>query len=81
MHCEVAFTPTLDGLQVTATEVIVDGVASTLTVAVPDLVVSCVLVAVTATLPAAGGAVKRPLALIVPSVADHVTVELKLPVP
>jgi hypothetical protein len=43
--------------------------------------VSCVLVAVTVTLPAAAGAVKRPLVLMVPPLADHVTAELKLPVP
>jgi hypothetical protein len=40
-----------------------------------------VLVAVTVTLPAAGGAVKSPLAVMVPPLADHVTAELKLPVP
>ena len=81
MHCEVAFTPTLDGLQVTATEVIVGELACTLTVAVPDLVPSCALVAVTVRVLAVAGAVKRPLALMAPPVADHVTPELKLPVP
>jgi len=73
--------PTLDGLQETATEVTVGEAACTLTIAVPDLVVSCVLVAVTVTLPAAAGAAKRPPVLIVPPLADHVTAELKLPVP
>ena len=45
------------------------------------MVVSCVLLAVTVTEPAVAGAVKSPVALIVPAVEDHVTVELKLPVP
>jgi hypothetical protein len=44
--------------------------------AVPDFVGSCVLVAVTVTVPAEAGAVKSPLALIVPPLADHVTTEL-----
>jgi hypothetical protein len=63
-------------LQVTATDVIAGGVDCTVTDAVPDFVVSWVLVAVTFTLPAAAGAVKSPLALIVPAPADHVTPEL-----
>lgn len=45
------------------------------------MVVSCVLVAVIVTEPAVPAAVNSPLELIVPAVADHVTVELKLPVP
>jgi hypothetical protein len=50
--------------------------------AVPDLVESSVLVAVTVTVAALDGAVKRPLALMAPPpVTDHVTAELKLPVP
>src|SRR5579859_6372764 len=53
----------------------------TVTEAVPDLVVSCVLVAVMVTEPAVAGAVKRPVALIVPAVADQFTVALKVPVP
>ena len=69
----------VDGVQVTAMEVIED--ASTMTDAAPDLVVSCVLVAVTVTDPAAAGAVKSPAVLIVPVETDHVTAELKLPVP
>lgn len=81
LHCEVAFTPIVDGLHITATEVIVEALDCTVTVAVPDLVVSWMLVAVTVTLPAVAGAVKTPLALIVPALADHVTAELKLPVP
>jgi hypothetical protein len=63
-------------LQVTATEVIVGADDCTVTDAVPDLVVSWVLVAVTFTLPAAAGAAKSPLALIVPALTDHVTAEL-----
>jgi hypothetical protein len=47
----------VDGLQVTATEVIVAGADSTLTDAVPDFVVSWVLVAVTVTVLAAAVAV------------------------
>ncbi len=53
----------------------------TVTEAVPDFVVSCVLVALMVTEPGVALAVKSPLALIVPAVDDHVTVELKLPVP
>jgi hypothetical protein len=47
-----------------------------MTEAVPDFVGSCVLVAVTVAVPAAADAVKTPLALIDPPVADHVTAEL-----
>jgi hypothetical protein len=47
----------VDGLQVTATEVIVAGADSTLTDAVPDFVVSWVLVAVTVAVLAAAVAV------------------------
>jgi hypothetical protein len=74
----------VDGLQVTATEAIVGGADCTVTDAVPDFVVFWVLVAVMVTVPAAAGAVKSPppaLALIAPAPADHVTAELKLPVP
>ncbi len=81
MHCEAAPTSTVDGLQVTATEVMVGEVNCTATEAVPDLVVSCVLVAVTVIRPAVAGAVKSPLVLIVPPLADHFTAELKFPVP
>jgi hypothetical protein len=53
------------------------GVCScTVKVALPDFAESCVLVAVTVTLLATDGAVKRPLGLIVPSLADQVTAEL-----
>jgi hypothetical protein len=54
----------------------VGGVDCTVTAAVPDFVVSWVLVAVTVTVPAVAGAVKSPLALMVPPLADHVTAEL-----
>jgi hypothetical protein len=50
-------------------------------VAVPNLVASCVLVAVTVTLPAEAGAVKTPLVVTVPLLADHVTAGLKVPEP
>jgi hypothetical protein len=40
------------------------------------LVGSCMLVAVTVTVPAVAGAVRMPLALTVPALADHVTAEL-----
>jgi hypothetical protein len=72
----VAFTPIVDGLQVTATEVIVGADDCTVTNAVPDFVVSCVLFAVTVTVPAVAGAVKTPLPLMAPPLADHVTAEL-----
>ena len=47
----------------------------------PDFVVSSVLVALTVTEPADPGAVNEPPESIVPPLAVHVTVELKLPVP
>lgn len=50
------------------------------TVAVPNFVVSCVEVAVIVAVPAPEG-VNTPAALIVPPAADHVTAELKAPVP
>jgi hypothetical protein len=49
--------------------------------AVPDLVGSSTLVAVTVTAAAEAGAVNKPLALIDPALAVHVTAELKAPVP
>jgi len=66
----------VSGLQVTATDEIVEGAACTVTDAVPDLVVSCTLVAVTVTVAADAGAVRSPLELMVPALADHVTAEL-----
>ena len=47
-----------------------------LTDAVPDFVVSWVLVAVTVTMPAEAGAVRRPFVSIAPSLTDQVTAEL-----
>ncbi len=55
--------------------------ACTVIVAVPDFVVSAVLVAVTVTAPAEPGAVNSPVASMLPPLAVHFTVELKLPVP
>jgi hypothetical protein len=72
--------PMVEGAHAAATEVIVAAVC-TVMAAVPDFVVSCVLVAVTVTVPPVIGAVKSPTVLIAPDAADHVTVELKLPVP
>ena len=64
-------------MQATCTEVMVaEGGGCTVTDAVPDLVGSCVLVAVTVTVPAVAGAVRMPLVLTVPPLADHVTAEL-----
>jgi hypothetical protein len=53
----------------------------TVTVAVPDFDASCLLVAVIVAAPAAAGAVKRPVELMLPRLADHVTAELKFPEP
>jgi hypothetical protein len=69
-------TPIVDGLQITPTDVIVGGVDCTVTDAVPVLVVSWVLVAVTVTVPDVAPAVKSPLPLMAPPLADHVTAEL-----
>jgi hypothetical protein len=67
---------------VTETEVTDEpGAACTVTVASPDTVGLCTLVAVTIKAPAAAGAVKRPVGLIAPEFADHVTDGLKVPVP
>jgi hypothetical protein len=75
-HCGVPFGLIVVGVQLTATEVMVEELACTATVAVPDFVVSCVLVAVTVTGPTVEGAVSRPLAVIDPALALHVTAEL-----
>jgi len=76
VHCDVALTSTVAGLQVTKTEVIVGEVSCTVMAALPSLVVSWTLVAVTVTVPAEAGAVKSPLGLMVPPLAVHVTAEL-----
>lgn len=83
MHCEAAFGAIVEGAQATDTDVIVGGevVDCTATDAAPDFVVSSVLVAVTVRFPAEAGAVKSPLAVMVPPLEDHFTVELKLAVP
>jgi hypothetical protein len=78
VHCEVALRATVEGLQLTETEEIVGGPdpIATFTDAVPDLLESSLLVAVTVTVAAELGAVSMPLALIVPLLAVHATVEL-----
>jgi hypothetical protein len=76
VHCDVALTITVAGAQLIETDVIVGDVNCTTTAAVPDFVVSCVLVAVTVTVAADAGAVKSPLELIMPPLADHITAEL-----
>jgi len=81
VHCDVPLGLTVEGVQLTETDVMVGGTACTVTVVVPNLVASWLLVAVTVTGPAAAGAVKRPLLVIDPELADHATEELKLPVP
>ncbi len=76
-HCEVALTLTADGLHATWTEVTVeDDPCCTVTEVLPDLLGSWVLVAVTVAGPAVAGAVKTPLELTVPLLADHATAEL-----
>jgi hypothetical protein len=67
---------TVEGLQVTCTEVMVEEGDWTVTDAVPDFVGSCVLVAVTVMAPGEADAVRTPLAFTVPLLADHVTAEL-----
>lgn len=52
-----------------------------MTAAFPDTVEFWVLVAVMVAVAAEGGAVNSPAGLIMPTLADHVTEELKLPVP
>jgi hypothetical protein len=82
LHWEVWPVTTVNGLQVTETEVTEEpGAACTVIVACPDTVGLCTLVAVTIAAPAEDGAVKPPAGLMVPTFADHVTDWLKLPVP
>jgi hypothetical protein len=67
---------------VTPTEVTDEpGAACTETADFPAMAGFCVLVAVMVAVAAEGGAVKSPPGLIVPTLADHVTDEEKLPVP
>jgi hypothetical protein len=75
-HCEVALRLTADGLHVTWTAVTVEEPCCTVTEVLPDLLGSWVLVAVTVAGPAVAGAVKTPLELTVPLLADHATAEL-----
>lgn len=83
MHCDVAFVAIVEGLHATDTKEIVGEPVpiATVTVAFPDLLESSLLVAVTVTIAAELGALNNPLPLIVPPLAVHITVELKLPVP
>ena len=69
-------------MQLTETELTDElGAACTETADFPDTAGFCVLVAVMVAVAAEAGAVKRPVALIVPTFVDQVTDELKLPVP
>lgn len=78
-HVEVCAIRIVSGVQLTATEVMVDDAmvdaALIVTVVDPDFVASCIDVAVTVATPAPDG-VNTPAAEIVPPVADHVTAEL-----
>ena len=76
MHWEVAFSRTVEGLQATATDVIVGAADWTAMDVVPVVVVFWVLVAVMVTATGDDGAVKSPLALMVPALAVQVTAEL-----
>jgi hypothetical protein len=75
LHWAVWSSVISDELQETITEVMVGG-GVTATVVLPNLAVFCVDVAVTVTLAAALGAVRRPDELIVPALALQVTAEL-----
>jgi hypothetical protein len=74
VQVDVCVVRMVAGEQSTETEVIVDGLV-TVAVADPDLVESCVDVAVMVAVPSVVG-VNTPPDVIVPSVADHVTLEL-----
>jgi hypothetical protein len=52
---------------------------ATATAAVPEIALSCALVAFTVTCAGDDGAVKIPLELMVPALADHVTAEVPEP--
>ena len=78
-HCAVAPAFNVVGLQAALTEVMVDpGGAGcwTMTDAAPATTGSWLLVAVMVTIPAEAGAVKAPLAVIVPAEADQFTAVL-----
>jgi hypothetical protein len=67
---------------VTETEVTDEtGAACTEIADFPDTAGFCALVAVMVAVAAEAGAVKSPVELITPTLADHVTDELKVPVP
>jgi hypothetical protein len=71
LNCCVAPARTLAVVGERVIEV-TDG-AVTVIVALADFVGSATLVALTVAVPAAAGAVKRPVAVTVPELADHVT--------
>lgn len=76
LHCDMAPVTMEAGEQVTAIDVTVDGAAGcTAMEAVPEMDGVCVLVAVTVTVAAEEGAVKRPLELMVPLPAVQVTAD------
>jgi hypothetical protein len=75
-HCEFAFRLTVDGLHATWTDVMPEDDCCTVMDVLPDLLGFWVLVAVTVTGPVLAGAVKTPLELTVPLLADHMTAEL-----
>jgi hypothetical protein len=71
----------LFSIDVEMQETVTPEIVVSVSVAVPDFEESCLLVAVIVALLAVFGAVNKPLWSMVPAVADHVTAELKLPVP
>jgi hypothetical protein len=75
-HCEVAWMLTADGSHVTWTDVMLEDAGCTVMDVLPDLLGSWVLVAVTFAEPALSGAVKMPLEVMAPLLADHATSEL-----
>lgn len=76
LHCEVEPVPTVEGLQLDATEVMDDELDWTVMDAEPDTPVFWVLVAVILTFATVAGAVNSPLELMAPALADQVTAEL-----
>lgn len=83
MHWEFAPVAREAGLQTTETELMVEEVGAGALAggcifnnAAPDLAGSWVLLAVTVTFPPDAGAVKTPLGLMTPALADQLTAEL-----
>jgi hypothetical protein len=79
VHWDFALAATEVGLQTTDTELTVEEGAvgaCTFNEAEPDLAGFWVLLAVMATVAADEGAVNRPLVVMVPALADHLTAEL-----